>query len=84
MPGLFQIHGFIHEKVWRKHNTIPYYINLSTLEYTGGDAPEYIFLTFKLKSVSSIRPSLETCYDIIFRSKNIHYFAFALVAPLQT
>ena len=84
MPGFLQILGLLHEKVWRKYDTVAYYVHLAALEYARRYASQNVFLTLKLKGMACIRTALKACHDIIFRRKHINNLALAFIAPLQT
>ena len=84
MSALLEILCLSHEEVWSKNNAITNDIYLTTLEDTRRDRAEDIFLSFEFEGVTSVRTTLEACYNIILRGQYIDHLSFTFIAPLQT
>src|SRR5688572_13938467 len=53
------------------------------LEDPGRNGMQDYFFASDIQRMTRIRPSLETCNDVILRCKEVYDFPLAFVAPLQ-
>ena len=67
-----------------QHYAVTDQVDLATLEDTGRNTAQHVFLTLELQRVTGIRTALKTGYYIVLRREHIHHFAFALIAPLES
>ncbi|CCZ14347.1 unknown [Prevotella sp. CAG:487] len=84
MTALLKFFSLIHEQIRSKHHSVADDVHFASLKYTGRNATQNIFLSFKLQSVTCVWSALKTGNDIIFRSKHIHNLSLAFVSPLKT
>ena len=80
----FERLGFRLEEGRVEHYTVADDVHLVTLEDSGGNGAEHIFLSFKLKRMTGIRSALETSYYVIVRGQHVDNFTFAFVSPLES
>ncbi len=75
--------GLLAEEHGVEHHAVADDIGFAALENARRNRAEDIFFTVELQSMTGVRPSLETSYDLIRGGQHIDHLAFAFVAPLQ-
>ena len=83
MTTLCQFNSFLHEEERIEHYAIADNVYLASLENSRRNRAEHILLAIEFQCVTSVRTTLESCYDVITWSQYIDYLTFTLVSPLE-
>jgi len=84
VSALSQLLGLAHKEVGGQHHAIADDIDLATLENSGGNAAEHIFLALKLQGVAGIGSTLKAGYHVIVGREYVYDLTLALISPLKT
>ena len=74
--------GFVAEEHGIDHDAPADDIGFATLENSGGDGAQDVFLTVEFERMPGVGAALEACHDIVPRREHIDHLSFALVTPL--
>ncbi len=84
VSALGQLLGLAHKEVGGQHHAIADDIDLATLENSGGNAAEHIFLALEFQGVAGIGSTLKAGNHVIVGREYVYDLTLALISPLKT